>query len=120
MLDNFPEDVRAVGLASYVRNIAKRIGHVAGPGLVLMELAPEISPPDHGSAANGYNRARAAIERLGVDTSRLSLAVGIFGWGSPEANATLSTIYAERLRDHDSDLGPRQAEGLTLQLEQSP
>jgi hypothetical protein len=36
-----------------------------------------------------HARARAAIERLGLDGSRLELAVAVFGWGSDEANGSL-------------------------------
>ena len=36
-----------------------------------------------------HERARAAIERLGLDGARLKLAVAVFGWGSDEANGSL-------------------------------
>ena len=36
-----------------------------------------------------HERARAAIKRLGLDGSRLELAVAVFGWGSDEANGSL-------------------------------
>jgi hypothetical protein len=36
-----------------------------------------------------HARARAAIERLGRDGSRLETAVAVFGWGSDEANGSL-------------------------------
>jgi len=36
-----------------------------------------------------HARARAAIDRLGLDGSRLELALTVFGWGSDEANGSL-------------------------------
>jgi len=37
-------------------------------------------------------RARAAVKSLGLDVAKLELAVAVFGWGSSEANGSLTSL----------------------------
>jgi len=57
--------------------------------LVLMLMRRRISCLDLPDPDPMHLRARAAIEKLGLDGAKLELAVAIFGWGSDEANGSL-------------------------------
>lgn len=51
-------------------------------------------------------RAREAIERLGLDGSRLELAVAVFGWGSDEANGSLLGLVRAAWGDPSAATSP--------------